>query len=291
MPARLKELIDARWLLLQFVKRELFVRYKNSAIGFLWSIVPPIIQVIVYTIFMKSTLNVQADNYSAYLLCGLIPWTFFSTGTLDAAQSLLVNYGIIKKVYIPREIPPLAYVLSNFVHFLLGWCVFFFVFFIVGRLPIFSRYFEFTHLPFRWEMLMFPVVTLDLLIFVIGMALWMSCLSLFYEDVKYIFQTFLGMLLFILPVIFMADNVRYSSIMLHREWLFKLYMLNPVAAVINAYRHCLLEPLPKGSLNLNHSPLPMDWGLFSLSCLVTVVFTVCGYLYFLKREWEIVERY
>ena len=274
-----RELWGARWLLRQFVARELYVRYKNSAFGFAWSIVPPLVQVVVYTFFVRTALNVHAENYSAYLLCGLIPWTFFSTATLDSAQSLLVNMPVIKKIYLPREVVPLAYVISNFVHFLLGWCVFAVVFYGIQRLPL------------RVEMLLFPIVTLDLLVFVIGAALWMSILSAFYEDVKFIYQTFVNLLLFVLPVLFMADNVYYSSLMQQYPFLFKIYMLNPVAAVINAYRHVMLEPLPRASLNLKGAPIPMDWGIFALSSLLTLGFALSGYWYFNRRKWEIVERH
>ncbi len=273
------ELWRARWLLREFVARELYVRYKNSAFGFAWSIVPPLVQVLVYTFFVRSALGVRAENYSAYLLCGLIPWTFFSTATLDAAQSLLVNMPLIKKTYFPREVVPLAYVASNFVHFLLGWLVFAVIFYGVQRLPL------------RPEMLLFPLVTLDLLFFVIGTSLWMSCLSAFYEDVRFIFQTFVNLLLFVLPVLFMADNVYYSGLVQSCPWIYRLYMLNPVAAVINAYRHVLLEPLPRASLNLKGEPLGMDWGNFAVSFVLTVGFMLSGYWYFNRRKWEIVERH
>lgn len=272
------ELWGRRWLLRQFVARELYVRYKNSAFGFVWSIVPPIVQVIVYTFFIRSTLGVRAENYSAYLLCGLIPWTFFYAATLDAAHSLLTNKDIIKKVYFPREIVPLTYVSSNFIHFLLGWCIFSIWFYGIKGLPL------------LWEMLLFPLVTLQLLIFVVGMSLWLSCLSVFYEDVKFIYQTFVNLLLFVFPILFMADNVWYWALSSGRPWLYRIYMLNPVASVINAYRHVMLERLPPKSLNLKGTPLDMDWSSFAVSFVLTILFTLAGYAYFNRRKWEFVER-
>src|SRR5580700_2356821 len=122
MAENLRELWRFRDLLRQLVRRELKVRYKNSALGFLWSIVPPLLQVLVFTFFIAG-IRVKAPNAGAYMLCGVIPWTFTNTAILDSSQSLLINFPIIRKVYLPRQIIPLAIVISNLIHFLLGWCV------------------------------------------------------------------------------------------------------------------------------------------------------------------------
>src|SRR5262249_40871649 len=146
----------------------------------------------------------------------------------------LVNYPIMKKVYMPREVIPLTYIISNFIHFMLGWAVFFVAFFVVER--IFGIL-----IPFRWEMLFFPVITLVLALLVTGLSLWIAALNLFYQDVKFIVQTLFNLLLFLLPVLYPADNIYYSDVMQRYPWLYKLYMLNPITAVINAYRKNLLE--------------------------------------------------
>src|SRR5579859_7432686 len=131
MRDELAELWRHKHLLRMLVARELKIRYKNSALGFAWSIVPPLLQVIVFSYLFKGILGVTAHNFSAYLLCGIIAWQFFSSATLDASQSLLVNITIIRKIYLPREAIPLANVISNFVHFMLGWAVYFTAFLVV----------------------------------------------------------------------------------------------------------------------------------------------------------------
>ena len=95
------------------VARELKVRYKNSVLGFVWSIVPPALSVFVLTFLIKGVLGRDVPNYSAYLLCGIISWNFFSIACSIPSQSLLVNYGVIKKIYMPREVIPVAIVISN----------------------------------------------------------------------------------------------------------------------------------------------------------------------------------
>ena len=100
MREELAELWRYRYLLQMLVARELKVRYKNSVFGFLWSIVPPILSVLVLTFMVREVLGATVQNYSAYLLCGIIPWTFFSSAILDSSMSLLVNYGEIGRAHV-----------------------------------------------------------------------------------------------------------------------------------------------------------------------------------------------
>lgn len=284
MYSQFVELWRFRDLLGQLVARELKVRYKGSAFGFLWSIVPVCLQVLVFTFFIKNAANLPAENYSAYLLSGLIPWTYFNAALLDSGQTLRVNYPILKKVYLPREVFPLCSAVSNFVHLLLGWAVYLIVFFGIMRLFGFGS-------PFLPTLLLFPVITLVLLLLVSGLCLWISILSLFYEDVRFIVQTIMNLLMFVLPVLIPADVIRYSTQFKDRPWLFDLYMMNPISAIIDAYRKTLLEPLPRGSFHMQGEPLTMNWFHFGGATVITLLIFLSGYAYFNARKWEIVERW
>jgi len=293
MRAELAELWSYKNLLKMLVARELKVRYKNSVLGFVWSIVPPLLQVLVFSFLARSGFGATVENYGAYLLCGLIPWTFFSIATQDASMSLLVNITIIRKIYIPREAIPLASVISNLVHFLLGWAVYFGAFAVA--LPLVGHLMG-TKLgiPLLPRMLWFPVITFFEVLLVTGMALWVSALNVFYEDVKFILQTVFQLAFFIVPVLFPTDVIYYSShIMQGRPWLFKLYMLNPIAAFIDAYRHMLLEPIRPEQFNAKLAgspPLPMHWDTFIGACLISVLVAYSGYWYFNRRKWQFVEK-
>lgn len=282
MGEQLSEIWRFRDLLHQLVSREIKVRYKKSAFGFLWSIVPVCLQVVVFSFFAR-TLSGDATNYSAYLLCGLITWTFFSTTLLDSGNTLLVNSPILKKVYLPREVFPLTCVLSNFIHFLMGWAVFFVVFFII------LHFFPPMGVPVLGSLIYFPLITLVLLALVTGLSLWMSILSLFYDDVRFIVQTFMNLLMFVIPVIFPADKVQDSTIFRGREWLFHLYMMNPITAVIEGYRKTILQPTPQNMLK-GLKPLEMNWWTFGGASLITLLILISGLAYFNYRKWEIVER-
>lgn len=282
----LAELWRFRDLLVQIVSRELKVRYKNSVFGFLWSIVPPLLQVIVYTFAFRDVIGVQARSYGAYLLCGIIPWTFFSTAAMDSSQSLLIYYPIIRRIYLPRELVPIASVISNFIHFLLGWAVYFAAFAVALRLAG-------AGIPILPSLLWFPVITLIELLLVMGFSLWVSALNIFYEDVRYLLQTAFSLLFFLLPVLYPADNVYYSSHVRAHPWLFKLYMLNPIAAIITAYRKTILQPISPLAFNSHlrtARPLPMDWANFWESSLISLLIFLGGWWYFQKRKWQFVER-
>ena len=290
----LTELWRYRYLLQMLVRRELKVRYKNSALGLVWSIIPPVLQVFVYTFLFKGVLNLQIHNYGAYLLCGLIPWTFFSTALQDASQSLLINYGIIKKVYMPREIIPLATVLSNAVHFFIGWAVFFIAFGIIAR-------FFGGGIPLLPTMLLFPLICLMLILLATGFALLLSCLNVFFDDIRFIVATLLNLVIFLLPIVYPADIAREWSLMKQHPLLLRLYLLNPITAIIEAFRKCLLEPLSPSMFShkqmfvagrwVDKPPVPMDWWNFAGAFVITLGFTYFCYWYFNLRKWQVVERY
>jgi lipopolysaccharide transport system permease protein len=285
----LRELWRFRYLLQMLVARELKVRYKNSVLGFAWSIVPPALSVVVISFMVKSALGRNIDNFSAYLLCGIIPWTFFSVAVLDSSQSLLANYGVIKKIYMPREVIPIAIVVSNFVHFLLGWVVYFVAFLAV--LPL-------LHVggtPFRTQMAWFPLIVASELILVMGCSLWSAALNMFYEDVKFLLQTVFNLVYFILPILYVADVVRYSDRIRPHPWLFNVYMLDPIAAVITAFRAALIEPNPRLPEAFNPKlaglpPVPVAPWVYFGALLVSIFVAWSGYAYFNSRKWQFVER-
>jgi lipopolysaccharide transport system permease protein len=290
----LAELWRYRYLLQMLVRRELKVRYKNSALGLVWSIIPPILQVFVYTFLFKGVLQISIPNWAPYLLCGLIPWTFFSTAILDASQSLLANYGIIKKVYMPREVIPLAIVLSNTIHFFISWAVFFVAFALIA--PFFGK-----GIPLLPTMLLFPMICVMQILLTTGFALFLSAANVFFEDVKFIVMTLLNLVLFVLPILYPADIARDWGVMQRYPWLLKLYMLNPATAIIDAYRKTLLEPwsrslftkkyvmLPNGHTVLK-PPVPLDWTSLTGAFLITLLIAYAGYWYFNRRKWQFVER-
>jgi lipopolysaccharide transport system permease protein len=289
MRESLLELYQARWLLRQLVIKELKIRYKNSALGFVWSIVPPLLQVIIFTFVFRNVMRVEAQNYSAYLLCGLIPWTFFQTGILDSSYSILHNAALIRKVYLPREVIPLSIIISNFIHFLLAWVVYFAAYLVIFRFIGYG-------IPLRVEMLWFPVITVFLVLLTTGLGLFFTALNVFYEDTKFLLQSLFNLFYFLLPILYISDCIYYVDLMQRYPILYRLYMLNPITTLITAYRKSILEPLSptlfngqKGTNGAILPPVPLDAPAVVVACLLCVLVAWGGYAYFNKHKWEFVE--
>lgn len=276
----LKELWRFRELLWQLVRRDLKVRYKNSRFGFLWSIAPPLMQVACITfVFKYAGFASRFPSYSAYVLVAIIPWTFFQTAILDASQSIIHMYGVIKKVYLPREVVPLAATISNFIHFVLSWLVFFVYLVVYVRAPI---------LP---TIVWFPYLVVVQMMLVTGLSLLVACLNVFYEDIKYMASVLLNLLFFLLPVMYVAEQVAHSPALSGpgRAWLRTAYLLNPMSAILTGYRKALLQP-PHPSAIGGRESLPLDPLAMALTGIVSAAILVGCYAYFNKRKWQFVER-
>ncbi|MCX6359056.1 MAG: ABC transporter permease [Armatimonadetes bacterium] len=281
LTAELAEVWRFRALFLQLVRRDLKVRYKNSKLGFVWSIAPPLMQVACITFAFKNatTFAAKFDSYSAYVLAAMIPWTYFQTAVLDSSQSILMMYGVIRKVYMPREIIPLATSVSNFIHFAMSWLVFFAYLVFYLRAPL---------LP---TLVWFPVLVVAQFFLVTAASLVVSCLNVFYEDVKYIVTVLFNLGLFVLPIMYLPEQVLHSPTMRHLwgGWAARIYMWNPLAVLISGYRKCMLEP-PHPSVLGGNAASPFDPGSVLGILGVSFVALVLSYAFFNARKWRFVER-
>ncbi len=268
------------------VQRELRVRYKGSVLGFLWSFINPLVTTAVMWVVFGKLLHNRIDNYAAYILAALLPFTFFQTSVLDASQSVLNALPIIKKTYFPQAILPIASVISNFIHLLMGMGVFF-----IFLLVIYLR--DPRIIPFQATTIYLPFLLLLSLIMAIGFSLLVSALNTLYEDVKYLVSVGMYMLFYLCPIIYFIEQVGSSDFNKHSGFLvFKLYSLNPVAILVTAYRKALLAPPTKifmsdGRIS-DSVPLPW-WGLPYVTLFSLVVFLI-GWKVFYRLKWRFVER-
>lgn len=232
--AHLIELVQFRDLVRNLVERDLKVRYKNSILGVLWSWLNPLFMMAVYTIVftvMQPGGNyVPAREFPAFILVGLLPWTFFSTAILASVNVIIANANLVKKVYFPREILPLSVVLSNLVSFGISIVILFPILAIFGRrLTV-------------W-VLVLPLIVLLQFCFVAGVALLVSTLNVFYRDTKQVMDVVMMAWFFVTPVFYPIDVLPRSrevlgvTIDVHR-W---TRILNPMASLIAAYRDVLFH--------------------------------------------------
>lgn len=284
MIGELKKLWQYRELLISMVSRELKVRYKNSFFGFLWSLINPLMTVFVISYIFKTAVGNVGQNFSAYVLAAYLPYMFFSMAIMDATGSVLGNIGLIKKIYFPREILPLAIIISNFIHFVLALGVLFAYLLLIYVMHPQS-------FPFQATTIYLPVLLIISFMLASGVGLLCSALNTFYEDVKYIMGFVMQMLLFLSPIMWMAERMAYQTP--KRYMAFNL--INPIGTLCNAYRKILLAPQAVsvdmgGPSPVMEPPLPIEWKYIAYAGFLSLVVFIVGYKVFNNYKWRFVER-
>ena len=283
MVDEIRELWRYRELLISMTGRELRVRYKNSALGFLWSFINPLLTTLVMTLIFGKLLNNGVPNFAAYVLAGLLPFTFFQSAVLDSAQSVLLALPIVKKVYFPREILPLAMIASNFVHLAVGFVVFFAYLFGVWALSGFAVS------PFQASTWILPFLMVVSLFWATGVGLFVCALNTFYEDVKHLVNATMYLLTFLCPIVYFYEQI--SDRLGQNPLYTKLYLANPQAVLSIAYRKALLAPtLVKVPEKGYATPAPFPWAWLLFTSATSVLVLVLGYAYYNRVKWRFVER-
>lgn len=215
----LREIYDYRQMIFSLVRKELRGRYKGSALGFLWTFINPLLQLCVYTFVFSIVMPNNIDKFYLYLFVGLIPWLFFSGSLTGGAASIINQKDMVKKIYFPREVMPIAYVTSNFVNMLLCFVVIFAVVIVsgVGINPIAICY--------------LPIIMAVEYIMCLGGAMLTSALTVYFRDLEYILGIVTMAWMYFTPVVYSIDMVP--------ENLRPFMNLNPMTPVIVAYRDVL----------------------------------------------------
>jgi lipopolysaccharide transport system permease protein len=212
---------EYRDLLLQMTKRDLLVRYKQTVMGFGWAVFMPLLNTAVFSvIFMRVAPLDVGMPYPLFAFCGLLCWNFFASALRFSVTSLTSNTSLVTKVYFPREIFPVSAVLVCLVDFAVASLV------LVGLLVYYR-------VPATPAMFFLPVVMAVQLTFTIGVALFLAMANLYYRDIKYIFEVVITVWMFATSVVY---PVRLVGGRLGR-----LLLLNPMTALIDAYRDVLLR--------------------------------------------------
>ena len=272
MTESLREIWRFRPLIGELVRRDLKLRYKNSIGGIAWSLLNPLLQIFVITVMMKFIQARPIQNYSAYLFA-LFLWNYISVSLSDGCMSILQNAQLIRKVYFPRAILPIATIIGNCFHFLVAFAFTIIYFFVLGAYP---QQIE------PKILLILPVIFFASL-FCLGFAFFFSYLNVFYEDVRFIVNALLQLGFFTLPIFFTIEQVKAKGF-------YDIYMLNPVAAFMVTYQRALLS---SPDVVVNGTVLPsigIPWLYFGVACLVSVVVFLGGFALFNKYQWEMIER-
>jgi ABC-type polysaccharide/polyol phosphate export permease len=274
MVEALRELWNYRPLILELVRRDLKLRYKNSIGGLAWSLLNPLMQIFVITVVMKFIQARPISSYSAYLFGIVFLWNFFQVTLSDGCVSILSNAQLVRKVYFPRAILPLATMLGNLFHFAVAFAFTLLYFFVLGAYPANLRAVALMSIP-----AVFFTAVLSL-----GWSYILSYLNVFYEDVRFVVTALLQLLFYVMPVFFTIEQVAAKGF-------YKLYMLNPIAALLVTYQRALLPPPPvAGPGGKNLPPIGIPWDYFALAAVTSTLILILGFYLFEKYQWEMAER-
>lgn len=249
-PIDLRELWAQRELLFFLVWRDLKVRYKQTILGVSWVILQPLLMTLVFAMFLGQIARFPTGNvpYVLFLYSGLLPWTFFSNAVATGSHSLIGSAPMIRKVYFPRSIVPLAAILVRLADFIIASVVLVILMLYYGR-------------AFTWTILLAPLLILQLTLLALALGMWFAALNVKYRDIGTALPVLLQLWMFSSPVIYPSNLVPW-----HWKW---AYELNPLTGIIGGFRAALLG-------------LELDRRSLVLSTVITVAALVCS-MYAFKR--------
>ena len=248
----LRETWAYRDLLRNLVVRDLKTRYKRSVLGFAWSFLNPLFMVMIFTVVFTVIARAQnVPNYPLFALCGLLAWNFLAGSVSGAARSIVGNAHLIDKVYFPRELLPISVVFSNLINFILSLIVFF-ILLLLFRIPL------------SWWILSLPIIIAVQFVLVVGLALIVAALNVFYRDVEHVLDVGLLAWFFLTPIFWELELLPNKLPLPWGGegidiWLLE-YRLNPMASLVTDYRYILLYDYGI----IRHTVVPLAIGLVCL---------------------------
>lgn len=249
------DLYEARDLLWAWTSRNIRARYQQSSLGWLWAVIQPAAQVTIFSLIFTLFVPVDTGNipYPVFSFVAVVPWTLLSASLSDMSQSLVVNMGLVTKIYFPREILPIAAMLARLMDFGVS----------VGLLLILILFYQVSLVPA--SLLFLPLILVIQLTLILGLGLASAAGNVFFRDVQ-------SLLALTLQVWFYASPIIYPVTMVP-EYLRPYYYLNPMAGVIEAYRDVLLNGQVPGTY------------LIPAAAVSLVIFLI-GYWFFKRVEFQ-----
>jgi len=239
--------------------RDLKVRYKQTVIGVVWSVLRPLLTMMIFTFVFGQIAKFQAPpgvNYAVLVFAGLLPWQFFAAGLTEASNSLVGNERLISKVYFPRMIIPAASVITSLVDFFISLALMF-------MLLIWYRVVPSINLVFL------PLFIIMAFFASFGVGLWLTALNVKYRDFKHVVPFLVQIGLYLSPVGFPSDK---AAQMIPEKFRL-LYYLNPMVGVIDGFRWCFFG-----------DKTPINWNGMLISLAVIIFFLLIGIRTFRKME-------
>lgn len=250
---RLGELLKYRELLYFLIWRDVKVRYKQTVLGAAWAVLQPFCMMLVFTLFfgILAGIGPKDGSYPLWCFCGMVTWTFFATGITQSANSLVGSANLVKKVYFPRLVIPIAAILAGVLDFFIAFIV------LLGMMAWYGVY------P-GLNALLVPVFFLLALITCLGVGLWLSALNAQFRDIRFTVPFLVQIWMFCTPL-------AYRATLVPPDWR-EVYAINPMVGVVEGMRWALLG---------RDAP---DARMLAVSAGVAVVLFVSGAFYFRRME-------
>lgn len=256
-PSFFGELYKRRNVLVQLVAQQLILRYRRTALGYLWTLINPLLMMSVMAVVFATLFKADLKTFTVFLFTGMIPWNFFSSVVSQSGSSLINNEGLIKKIYLPKVIFPLSVVLALLIDSVLSFLALFLIILAIGG-------------SLSWAALFIPVAYLLLFFFALGIGLITSVAMVFFRDLQHVILIAMQGLFFLTPIFYKNDALVGKI-----GW---LVGLNPVVPFIELFRAPLYSAsLPKSSIILQ-------------ALLLSLAAITIGLLVFRRHEKKIVFR-
>ncbi|MCO7219999.1 ABC transporter permease [Klenkia sp. PcliD-1-E] len=269
-----KEIWDYRELLGQLIKKELKVKYKDSVLGFFWTLLRPLLYLLVYAVAIGVFLGSGRviPQFGVYLFTGLLAWTLFTDILGGCTGSIVGNAGLVKKVYFPRELFPLAVVGAGLVNFLLQAVI------LVGAYVVTWTF------PAPGDLLLVPLALVALVLFATGLGLILAAGNVFLRDITYLVEVGLLLWFWMTPIVYDWTKVRTTLVDDHSlTALFEVYLANPMANIVLAFQRALWP----GGLTEQGQPFYYDGNLYLRLGVIILVGLV--FVWFAQRvfaRWQ-----
>ena len=253
--AAMKELWAARELVQTLTERNLRSRYKQTFLGFAWSLITPVTLMVVFTVFLRRVAKIDTGGipYPIFSYVGLLPWSFFSGAVNASSTVILTNNSLLNKIYCPREVFPISTITSSAVDTACAMVALVVLFVINGYAPTAG-------------VVWVPVLTAVLVLFTLGVCLLVSAVVVYLRDLRQGIGIILQLGLFATPVAYSMTNI------VPKHWLPVYSALNPLGPVIQGYRDTVL---------LGHQP---QFGLLAIGAASSIVWVTAGYVAFKRLE-------
>lgn len=250
----LAALWDQRDLLLMFTLRDIKVRYKQATLGICWAVIQPVGMALIFYLFFGKLMGMEAQvaptPYLVFALAGVLPWTLFESAVTASSSSVVANASIVRKVYFPRLIVPLAATGAPLVDYAIGLVVLLIAIALLG-------------VPMTGAVLLVPLMLVSLMLGVLGVGVLMSAVTVAYRDFRHVLPFLLRVLMFMTPVFYPVTIVPEGY-----RWLLSL---NPVGGTISALRSAMVGT-------------PIDTSAWLVSTIVSAVALFAGLAYFQTTE-------